>query len=156
MLMLKLHGSANWQQHEKTDIIHLTTPFDFFPQLGTTFLRTNLSPADRRLDESLVIPTYLKKISDNPILVKLWALAASRLRLADEIIAIGYSLNPADQAASSLISEAILNSQKKPKITVVNCNPANWESFCKGLGVQPDYAKMKFEEWLSPLPQAAA
>jgi hypothetical protein len=50
----------------------------------------------------------LKRVSSNALLARLWTKAADALRLADDVIVIGYRLHQTDTAAQQLFTTSLL------------------------------------------------
>lgn len=98
--LLKLHGSVNWAQRDEQDVepdIVCTT--DFFPGASDDPQISDKGLTDWSDGHRLIIPTSLKDISTNRLLLGVWNPAAAVLQHAAEVIVIGSQLNPADAPA---------------------------------------------------------
>ena len=104
--VLKLHGSANWEQRNEYDCAPtIASPMVFFlgaPTLATTLPKGTGWGEGRRL----ITPTYLKDLSTHPLLLQLWYEAARAIAGAVSIAVLGYSLQPPDALARYLIASA--------------------------------------------------
>lgn len=110
-LLLKLHGSVNWRSrlgesrvrgpgallhHESwlTDAVYTSDPEAIEAHLET---------------EPFMVPPVLAKteLHQHPVLGVVWRTAYDKLRAADRVVFIGYSMPTTDLAARTLFSEAI-------------------------------------------------
>lgn len=156
---LKLHGSINWTQQDHTDtapdVVHKG---DFFTGAldGPSVYAKEAGQRDQ--GRKLIIPTYLKAVSSNALLARLWSKAGDALRRAHEIIVIGYRLNRADSAAHQLFNSSLLANTHRPSVRVVNpkgANGDNWDDLCTVVGYpRPVRTHTAFETWVleEPLP----
>ena len=120
MLLLKLHGSVNWfarrgasKPYAIDDVVHWGGWFDTVPQL-------DLETIDVHVESGcIIVPPVLTKseLMEQPILRVEWSLAYQKLREANEVAFIGYSLPVTDIAAATLFNEAV---QPTAKVTVIN------------------------------------
>jgi hypothetical protein len=151
--VLKLHGSVNWTQDEHDDadpeVVHKQ---DFFPGAldGPDAYRKEGGQWDQ--GRKLIIPTYLKTVSQNAILARLWAKAGDALTHADEVIVIGYRLHNADGAAHQLFTSSLLANPARPQVEVVSPggrSDDNWDDLCAIIGYPPPKRTRKpFESWV--------
>jgi len=97
--VLKLHGSANWEQKSEHDITpEIAAQTVFFE--GSHDTPTGLAAGTGWHEgRYLITPTYLKDISSNPLLLQLWHDATTAIAEASAITVIGYRLHPADALA---------------------------------------------------------
>jgi hypothetical protein len=149
--MLKLHGSVNWGQRDEQDcepaIEHKA---DFF-QGARDDRRTYLRGAGQWNEgRYMIIPSYLKDVSSNRLLLSLWNQAFDALSIADQIIVVGFQLHPADALARQLLGCALTRNARPFAIQIVS--PAggadHWDEFCYGIGRHPERIRMKFEDWV--------
>ena len=125
MLLLKLHGSMNWRIR-KGDL----SPYTIDSILhNEDWLKRSYHPTTREDDneiielhlepESFIVPPVLTKdaLSKQPLLKLVWSLAHEKLKTADNVIFIGYSLPRTDIASEFLFSETI---SADAKVWVVN------------------------------------
>lgn len=157
-LKFKLHGSVNWSQSDELDLQPgvVRKPL-FFPGGPTDDHKVF---ENERSDASdgyrLIIPTYLKDISKNRLLLHMWRQAARVLEHATEVIVIGSQLNPADAPARLLFGLALGANRGLREIVVVTpphdpdtpLTPDHWEDFAYDIGKQVRFVRTKFEEWL--------
>jgi len=158
--ILKLHGSVNWvQENEKDRAPQIAYIDEFFPD---KFPRTQYYPSitprrdttkANQLDSGrkLILPTYLKDISKNRVLLDVWRLAQDALRAATEVWVIGYSLNPADHSARLLFGTELGRNTTLSTGTVIN-GPAGlgeWDQLLQSAGKRAQSVPQRFEEWLA-------
>jgi hypothetical protein len=158
--MLKLHGSVNWvQENEVDEAPQIAFIDEFFPD---KFPRTQYYPSVTRsrdaakanqLDSGrkLILPTYLKDISKNRILLHVWRLAQDALRTATEVWIIGYSLNPADYLARPLFGTELGRNSTLSTVTVIN-GPAGlggWGQLLRSARKRAHSVPERFEDWLA-------
>jgi hypothetical protein len=148
--VLKLHGSVNWEQHDARDcqpsIVHKQ---DFFSG-ATDGPGTYLKGAGKSNDGSfLITPSYLKDVSSNRLLLKIWNQAYDALVRATEVTVIGFQLHPSDAPARQLFASALTRNEKLSVITLVSPGgPDHWDGFCFSLGKKRKPIRKKFEDWL--------
>jgi hypothetical protein len=147
--VLKLHGSVNWAQEDKRDckpsIEHKQTFFSGALDADDTYLKGTLQWNGGR---NLIVPSYLKDLTQVPLLVHIWNQAADALAEATKVFTIGYSLQPADAQARLLIASALLRNKNDFPIQIVSPGQDNWNEFCRSIGRPKDRISMKFEEWI--------
>jgi SIR2-like domain len=144
----KLHGSINWVQtdgYEDPSILDLQ---NFFPGGDFNTQEEYLKEVRPALGRRLIIPSYLKTLSSEAFLVRIWNQAGRALRSANEIIVIGYSLPLADTAARYLLMSSLLENPHNPSVTIVDPDPSKWLVFCHSLRVRPEKIRRKFEDWV--------
>ncbi|MGH7788574.1 MAG: hypothetical protein ACRERC_17015 [Candidatus Binatia bacterium] len=151
ILMLKLHGSANWAQRDERDtepgVVHKAT---FFPGVLDDHRVFEQGRADWSDGHRLIVPTYLKDVSRNPLLLGIWRQAAAALEHTTELIVIGSQLNPADAPARLLFALALGANAGLGEIIVVGPRggPDHWDEFAVGIGKEVRFIDMTFEHWL--------
>lgn len=112
MRLLKLHGSINWRPklgarppYTIDALVHHERWSAALPSrngLVWDEIERHLAP-----DRVLVPPVLgAATLASHPILGRLWSLAYGELEEADGVVFLGYSLPPADPAATSLFREA--------------------------------------------------
>jgi hypothetical protein len=163
--VLKLHGSVNWGQRDEQDcnpaIEHKA---DFF--LGaqddhSVYLRGAGQWNEGRY---MIIPSYLKDLSSNRLLLNLWNQAFDALSAAERVTVVGFQLHPADALARQLLGCALTRNPNSFALQVVS--PAggvdHWATFCDGIGRRLERIRMTFEDWVledgeaaltTPIPQ---
>lgn len=148
-LLLKLHGSVNWVQREESD------PVSEFANIGDFFVgsrdwdsRPHFDQAQIDSGRKLVLPTYLKDISSNRILLELWTKARTLLATAREITVLGYSLNRVDHPARLLFGTALSDNHSLDSVTVVAPDQTEWPIFLQQIGKRINNIRKKFEDWL--------
>jgi hypothetical protein len=151
--LLKLHGSVNWVQDNKDDAEpDVVYKAEFFPGVLGEPEDFSKETGQRDQGRKLIIPTYLKRISSNALLARLWTQAGDALRRADEVIVIGYRLHPADAAAHQLFATSLLANTRRPRVEVVSPGgPAddNWDNLCEVAGYDRQVRTRKpFEAWV--------
>jgi hypothetical protein len=102
------------------------------------------------LGRNLIIPTYLKDISGNKILLRLWDQARHVLANATEITVVGFQANPADALARLVIGMGLLQNERVTKISFVSPDEGvdHWDSFCLRLGKTRKRIRLRFEDWV--------
>ena len=149
----KLHGSVNWAQHGPQDVeVEVVDKSHFFPGAldgDDVYLKERGQWDDAR---KLIIPTYLKTVSSNALLVRLWNKAAVALRCAEEIVVVGYRLHPADSAAHYLFATALADNRRCRQVQVVSPGGPSqdtWDALCAGASLpSPVRIRKRFEEWV--------
>lgn len=134
MYLLKLHGSINWQIKlgaseivGPEDIFHKANWFPLPPKLKRlrqqpkvldALVKNHLKP-----QSFMVLPVLMKgDLKTQPIFRLIWGLAYEKLRQAEEVFFVGYSLPTTDIAARFLFKEALSH---KPNVFVVNMASQN-------------------------------
>ncbi len=149
--VLKLHGSVNWAQCDEQDcepsVEHKATFFRGGHDGPKTFRK---SASQWNEGRNLIIPSYLKDISANRLLLQTWNAASDALVTASEITIIGFQLHPADALARHLFGSALIRNTRVSKLVVVS--PPNgidhWDTFCTALGKDRKRVKSTFEDWV--------
>jgi hypothetical protein len=149
--VLKLHGSVNWGQRDEQDckpaIEHKA---DFF--LGaqddhSVYLRGAGQWNEGRY---IIIPSYLKDLSSNRLLLSLWNQAFDALSTAEQVPVVGFQLHPADVLARQLLGCTLTRNPNSFALQVVS--PAggvdHWADFCDGIGRGLERIRMTFEDWV--------
>src|SRR5262249_52532219 len=145
---LKLHGSVNWiQQHEEEEVANLDFIggfFEPFSKVDHGFPKTTGWDKGRKL----ILPTYLRDISLNPTLLRVWRLAQQSLESATELTVIGFSLNPADHPARMLIASALQQNTQLKRVTVVDPAVRYWGDLLYRRKLKLVHVDEGFESWL--------
>jgi hypothetical protein len=121
--VLKLHGSANWGLRGRGD--HGPPEVDYISHLFPEDGHLPESSGSSDFGESLILPSYFKAPTEEPVLVETWEQAVSALRSANEAVILGYSLPEADSPTRTLLSvalsgnEELKNSKLEKSIQVV-------------------------------------
>ncbi len=113
VVVLKLHGSVNWvQENQSNPVSEIADVASFFVKSKDWEPRNHYSQAQRDSGRKLVLPTYLKDISSNRVLLDVWTTSHLLLSQARELIVVGYSLNRADHPARLLFWHYLI---RKPR-----------------------------------------
>lgn len=92
VLLLKLHGSVNWVQNSEGDSVNeIANVSDFFRGSKDWGHRSHTSQAQTDSGRKLILPTYLKDISSNRVLLDSWTRTHEILSRAAELVVVGYS-----------------------------------------------------------------
>jgi hypothetical protein len=149
VLLLKLHGSVNWvQDHDSDPVGEIANVGDFFSNSKDWDTRTHFSQAQTDSGRKLVLPTYLKDISSNRVLLKIWTAAQRLIREAREMIVLGYSLNRVDHPARLLFGTALTENLSLQNVTVCSPNGTDWPDFLSQVNKDMTRVRQKFEEWV--------
>ena len=149
LLMLKLHGSVNWVQgDEHFPVSEIASAADFFPGAKDWEWRQHHDQAQTDRGRKLILPTYLKDISSNRVLLELWTEAHQQIRRAKEMVVIGYSLNAADHPARLLFGTALRENTALKEITVVSPATTEWDGLLTTLNKKRIQVRRAFEDWL--------
>jgi hypothetical protein len=149
ILLLKLHGSVNWVQNNENDSVsEIANVGDFLAGSRDFDSRTHFSQAQRDSGRKLVLPTYLKDISSNRVLLDLWTAVHSYLAQAQELFVVGYSLNKVDHPARLLFGTALSENRGLNEVTVVSPAQTEWPNFLFQLGKKMKTIRKKFEDWV--------
>ncbi len=89
------------------------------------------------------MPSYLKDLSANRLLLRLWVQAGAALSQAEYLTVIGYSLNEADEPARHLLGAALDRNQDLREMLVVAR-----ERFCSRFTKRYRPICAKFEDWV--------
>jgi hypothetical protein len=147
--VLKLHGSVNWAQGDKDDCEPSIEHRASFFRGATDPSGPHTKSASWNQGRNLIVPTYLKDITNSRLLLKLWIQAGEALSKANEVTVIGLSLHPADAMARFLIASAL---QKNPNdFTVQVVSPdglGHWDEFCDSIRRPRSLIRKRFEEWV--------
>jgi NAD-dependent SIR2 family protein deacetylase len=124
--LLKLHGSLNWLQCENCGHVRLYQFMKYDDIHRTTWPPCRFCSGNQ-FKPMLVAPTPVKLIPD--ALQKAWETATKCLRIASDLIVIGYSFPVVDRRVRNLfLREYVvpnLSSFHRPKLTLVDrSNPA--------------------------------
>lgn len=154
--ILKLHGSVNWAQESAQEpVAEIEHKKDFFAG-ATDDYQTYRSRAGRwNLGRELIVPSYMKDLSSNRLLLRLWRQAREALRQAEQIIVAGFSLNDADAAARELFASALDQRRRTFRLAIVSPDQYQWDTFCHHLGIKQERIRLRFEDWVmkNPLSQ---
>lgn len=138
LLLLKLHGSLNWNQ-DNEEISPLFTnksefKSDFLTKVGTK--ENPLWKISLPIDEPVIVPpTWNKEDHYRNQISKVWQRAAKELAEADNVCIIGFSLPPSDSFFRYLYALGTAGDKILRKILVYNPD---------------DLVKGKFEKLLGP------
>jgi hypothetical protein len=151
--ILKLHGSVNWAQKSDDDLApEIEHKGDFFPGAvddHKTFSKRIYGRNDGRY---LIVPTYLKDLSSNRLLLRIWEQARDALVDAEQWITVGFSLNEADAAARYLFASALDRNARVQDVFVISPDPIEWDKVCYRFGKKSRAMASKFEDWLRANP----
>lgn len=125
MLLLKLHGSINWRiklgasnPYQLDSILHYEK---WIPALEGEAIHSswhdNPVKIENHLKPERLLVLQKADIVQQPIFRRIWSAAFDRLRQADRVIFIGYSMPLTDIATGFLLREAL---QEKKVIEVVS------------------------------------
>jgi hypothetical protein len=135
--LLKLHGSLNWYWRPG-DASGISVARRTLP--GYFRSPAPYSEEQRRREvpgrSPFVVPPASSK-SDyylNPIIKEMWSQAADRLRTADRVVLIGYSLPPTDVTFSNMLRESLQG--RHCDVTVVDFNPEPVRGRLLSLGIE--------------------
>jgi len=142
----KLHGSAIWLIKEIEDSVPMIqrARWLFLGCSNQNFHGFFANGSNR----CLILPTYLKDITQYRALLTVWEQAQEALRNANELIVVGYSLHPADHLARFLLSSELDRNKTVRQITLVMKEPGYWPEFLKSLGRDWVQAHTTFEDWV--------
>jgi uncharacterized protein YaiE (UPF0345 family) len=148
-LMLKLHGSVNWVQENDGDSVgYIADVKDFFSGSEDWDWRPHYNEAQADSGRKLVLPTYLKDISSNKVLLDVWTKAHRVIRDAREMIVVGYSLNAVDHPARLLFGTALSENASLGCVTVVSPDTGEWGEFLSRINKRVSPVRQKFEDWV--------
>jgi hypothetical protein len=149
--VFKLHGSVNWGQRDEHDsqpsIEHKADFFrgalddhEIYPRAGGSWNEGRY----------LIIPSYLKDLSSNRLLLSLWNQAFDALSSAEQVTVIGFQLHRADALARQLLGCALTKNTNPLAIQVVAPPDGydHWDEFCAGIGRDRIRVRLKFEDWV--------
>ena len=149
--MLKLHGSVNWGQRDEQDcepaIEHKA---DFFHRAHDDHRVYLIGAGQWNEGRYLIIPSYLKDLSSNRLLLNLWNQAFDALSTAEQITVVGFQLHRADALARQLLGCALTRNVNPFAIQIVSLagGTDRWDEFCYGIDRRRERIRMKFEEWV--------
>jgi hypothetical protein len=152
--ILKLHGSVNWAQESETDVFaEIEHKRDFFETALDDSQTYRKRAARWNMGQYLIVPSYMKDLSANRLLLRLWSQARVALREADEIFVIGFSLNVADAAARELFATALDQRTPTPRLVIVSPEQPQWDRFCyHNLRIRQERIRKRFEDWIITKP----
>lgn len=175
--LLKIHGSLNWMYCDKCkrlelfisegmrtakalDELYHTVPFDDAYSCQGTACRN--PQCDGFINPILITPTYVKDY-ENPHVDNVWKQAEEKLKEADRVVFIGYSL-PTDDVEVAMLLKRGLEHLDRKKITVVeyvhgdDAKPTNERTPLTGhptgnrfrslFGQEIDWQTTGFQGWL--------
>ena len=106
----------------------------------------------------MIIPSYLKDLSSNRLLLSLWNQAFDALSTAEQVTVVGFQLHPADALARQLLGCALTRNVNSFAIRVVS--PAggvdHWAEFSDGIGRLLKRIRMTLEDWVLDAREAAS
>jgi hypothetical protein len=148
-LILKLHGSVNWVQREDYHRVdYIADVKDFFPDSKDWDSRARYNEAQADSGRKLVLPTYLKDVSSNKVLLDMWTKAHRALTGARELIVVGYSLNAVDYPTRLLFGTALSENPKVKSVAVVSPDTGEWDGFLGQVNKRTHRIPKKFEDWV--------
>jgi hypothetical protein len=151
--ILKLHGSVNWaQQDESRPIKEIAHVSDFFSGSRDWDARSHVAQAQTDSGRKLILPTYLKDISSNVVLLDLWSKAFDFISHATTIVVAGYSLNRVDHPARLMFGTALSQNKALTSVTVVSPGATDWDVFLYQLNKTANRIRSKFEDWVIAAP----
>jgi hypothetical protein len=152
--ILKLHGSVNWAQSSPLDVVaEIEHKRDFFEGADDDSQTYRKRSGSWNMGRHLIVPSYMKDPSANRLFLRLWSQARIALREADEVIVIGFSLNPADAAARELFATAFDQRSPPPRLMIVSPEQPQWDSFCHyNLCIEQERIRKRFENWIMTRP----
>jgi hypothetical protein len=145
---------VNWAQANEFDSVpsieHKTTFFSGASGDHDIYLKAAGQWNEGR---NLIIPSYLKDITGNRLLLNVWNQAFDALTKATEVVAIGFQLHPADAQARQLLATSLLRNQRLAQVSLIAPpdGPDYWNSFCVTLGKRRKPIRKYFEEWILEL-----
>jgi hypothetical protein len=150
--ILKLHGSVNWAQESEQDC-HAAVEDRSYYFLGARDGRRQVGRQgmfDGNKQRYLIVPSYVKDISSNRLLLSLWNKAYEAVSNATEITVVGFQLHPADAHARQLFGAGLLRNKKISKVSVVSPPGGldRWGAFCTSVGKVRKKIEMTFEDWV--------
>jgi len=128
--LLKLHGSMNWLQCPNCQRLYVGfgRKLRILDQIGRTQCRHCAKGGlDNRLQGSLVMPTFLKDLSNFQIKL-VWQNAGLELMEATKLVFIGYSLPYADFEFRQLLSRMVRPGASIEVVLFRGANPSQFES----------------------------
>jgi hypothetical protein len=147
--VFKLHGSVNWAQKSDHDLApEIEYKRDFFADAADddqTFSKRIYGPNDGRY---LIVPTYLKDLSSNRLLLRIWEQARAALVDAEQLVAVGFSLNEADAAARHLFASVLDRNAGIREVVVISPDPIEWDKLRYRFDKKCRTIVSKFEDWL--------
>ena len=152
MKLLKLHGSVNWGQQDEQDcepaIEHKADFFSGAHDAHDIYLR---GAGQWNEGKNLIVPSYLKDVSSNRLLLRLWNQASDAIACATELTIVGFRLHPADALARQLIGCALTRNPNPFAIRIVSppFGADHWDGFCLRIGRTRERIRMRFEEWVA-------
>ncbi len=124
-LLLKLHGSVNWNCHSDDFAEMIGQQLDDTDPLNIEdiwFRRTGCPSPDDNVSPCIIPPLESKPITSIELFRFLWTMACEYLHECKHLYLCGYSLPPTDALASALFKE--FNNYGLETITVIDPDPA--------------------------------
>lgn len=132
-LLLKLHGSVNWQLNGDDMKVHAeiealpafqgdNSSKDFaYGHKGSSFVPKPLSwkKPDQQITPDLVLPTVLKPAA-NFVMELQWRLAAKALKTADQVWFIGYSFPESDSYMRYFLASCLADNAHIRQIAIID------------------------------------
>lgn len=150
--ILKVHGSVNWAQSNEWDCQpSVEHKADFFPGAMDDHSKTYMKSAGQGNEgKYLIVPSFLKDLSSNRLILKIWNQAHDAVARADELVVIGYSLHPADAPSRQLFGSALLRNDRISKVFYVRPRDGDdyWDEFCLSVGKYRKPIDKTFEAWV--------
>ena len=124
-LLLKLHGSVNWNCPSDDFLKIITQDWDgqepnFIENIW--FRRTGCPKPDDDVSPCIIPPVHAKPITSISLFRFLWTRACEYLHECSELYVCGYSLPPTDALAASLFKE--FNNHNLKTVTVIDPDPS--------------------------------
>ena len=149
VMVLKLHGSVNWRQRDEQDCEpEIDNKADFFPGANDDDRVYLKGRGQTNKGRHLIIPSYLKDLTSNRLLLRLWSRAFDALSSTKEMTVIGFQLHPADALARQLIGCALARNPNRFTIQIVSPGTDHWDRFCDRIDRPRRRIRKKFEEWV--------
>jgi hypothetical protein len=146
--VLKLHGSVNWAQTSEDDFApEIEHKRDFFRGASDDD-QTYRPPREANDGRYLIVPSYLKDLSANRLLLRIWEKARHALSEAACVVVIGFSLNQADAPARHLIGSALEHNPGLRGVLVVAPEQYEWSRFCYRFTERYHPVYTTFEDWV--------
>jgi len=148
----KLHGSLNWAKCDLCGQYYINPEGSIIHQCFKEALldeNTCICSKNLRLKSVLVTPSLVRDIRDANLL-QIWKCALEKIRTADQLIFIGYSLPPEDLALKSIIIRGVNGrSKERPlEVIVVQQGDAAKNNYINLFGKNIQYHSRGLQEYL--------
>lgn len=124
-MLLKLHGSFNWYQCTNR-LCREAATLTFFETTSLALERLMgigeviCQACGSEMNPLLIPPLLRKPIHNAPTIRSIWGIAKRRLKVADNVVVIGFSLPPTDFYANWLLRSVQASPHLQPRVFVVN------------------------------------